>query len=54
VHEKAAQCLDQVQKMKTMIEVLIQKGVHDDQDAPQRIDLNEVLEEQIGLLKPKS
>jgi signal transduction histidine kinase len=51
VHQKAAQCLEQVQKMKTVIEVLIQKGVHDDEDSPQRIDVNELLEEQIGLLK---
>ena len=30
VHQKVGQCFEQVQKMKTMIEILIQKGIHDD------------------------
>ena len=51
VHQKIGKCLEQVQKMKTMIEGLIQKGIHDDQDGPQRIHLNEVLEEDLSLLK---
>jgi len=51
VHQKVGQCLEQIQKMKTMIEVLIQKGIHDDQDGPQRINLNDLLEEELALLK---
>ncbi len=51
VHQKVGKCLEQIQKMKTMIEVLIQKGIHDDQDGPQRIDLNDLLEEELSLLK---
>lgn len=48
--QKTAQCLDQVQKMKSMIEVLLQKGAHDDEDEPQSIDLNELLEEELSIL----
>jgi C4-dicarboxylate-specific signal transduction histidine kinase len=51
VHQKVGHCFEQIQKMKTMIEVLIQKGIHDDQDGPQRIDLNDLLEEELSLLK---
>ena len=50
-HQKIGQCLEQIQKMKTMIEVLIQKGIHDDQDGSQRINLNDLLEEELSLLK---
>jgi signal transduction histidine kinase len=51
VHQKVGQCLEQIQKMKTMIEDLIQKGVHDDEDGSQPINLNELLEEELSLLK---
>ena len=51
IHQKVGQCFDQIQKMKTMIESLAQKGIHDDQDGPQRIDLNDLLEEELSLLK---
>jgi two-component system NtrC family sensor kinase len=51
VHQKVGQCFDQIQKMKTMVEGLVQKGIHDDQDGPQRIDLNDILDEELSLLK---
>jgi two-component system NtrC family sensor kinase len=51
VHQKVGQCFDQIQKMKTMVEALVQKGIHDDQDGPQRIDLNDLLEEELSLQK---
>ena len=51
VLQKVGQCFEQVQKMKTMIETLIQKGIHDEQDGPQRINLNDLLEEELSLLK---
>jgi signal transduction histidine kinase len=51
IHKKVGQCFEQIQKMKTMVEVLVQKGIHDDQDGPQRIDLNDILDEELSLLK---
>jgi signal transduction histidine kinase len=50
IHQSVVHCLDQIQKMKTMIETLIQKGIHDDEDGPVEIDVNELLEEQLALL----
>jgi signal transduction histidine kinase len=51
LHQKVGQCFEQIQRMKTMVEVLVQKGIHDDQDGPQRIDLNDLLEEELSLQK---
>jgi signal transduction histidine kinase len=42
--------LEQIQKMKMMIEMLIQKGAHDEREGPGRIDLNGLLEEELSLL----
>ena len=43
-------CLGQIDKFKGMLDPLIQKGIHDEQDTPQPIHLNELLEEEISLL----
>lgn len=43
-------CLGQVDKFKGMLDLLIQKGIHDEQDTPQPINLNELLEEELSLL----
>ena len=51
LHQKVGQCFEQIQKMKTMVEVMVQKGIHDDQDGPQRIGLNDLLEEELSLQK---
>ena len=51
VYQKAGQCFEQIQKMKTILEGLVQKGIHDDLEEPQRIHLNELLEEELSLLK---
>jgi signal transduction histidine kinase len=47
---KTKQCLDQADKLRGMIEVLLQKGIHEDQDTPQAIDLNDLVEEELSLL----
>jgi signal transduction histidine kinase len=47
---KTKQCLDQADKLKGMIEVLLQKGIHEDQDTPQPVDLNDLLEEELSVL----
>jgi signal transduction histidine kinase len=43
-------CLGQIDKFKRMLDPLIQKGIHDEQDTPQPIHLNELLEEELSLL----
>jgi signal transduction histidine kinase len=43
-------CLGQIDKFRGMLELLIQKGVHDEQDSPQALQLNEILEEEISVL----
>jgi len=50
VKEKVSQCLEQMEKLKAMLEVLIQKGIHEDQDTLQPIHLNDLLEEELSLL----
>ncbi len=50
LNAKLEQCLEQMDKLKAMVEVLIQKGIHDDQEAPQPIHLNSLLEEELSLL----
>ncbi|MBI5969046.1 MAG: hypothetical protein HY882_14460 [Deltaproteobacteria bacterium] len=45
-----SQCLGQMEKLKAMLEVLMQKGIREDQDAPQPIHLNDLLEEELSLL----
>jgi signal transduction histidine kinase len=43
-------CLGQIDKFRGMLELLIQKGVHDEQVSPQALQLNEILEEELSLL----
>jgi len=43
-------CLGQMDKFRGMLELLIQKGVHDEQDSPQALQLNEILEEELSIL----
>jgi two-component system NtrC family sensor kinase len=50
VYERMEKCLEHVDRLKGMVEVLIQKGNHDEQDDPQDIQLNELLEEKLFLL----
>jgi len=50
IQAQMEKCLGQIDKFKGMLNPLIQKGVHDEQDAPQPIQLNELLEEEISLL----
>jgi signal transduction histidine kinase len=50
VQEQMEKCLGQIDKFKGMLDLLIQKGVHDEQDIPQNIHLNELLEEELALL----
>ena len=51
VQNQMEQCLEQIDNFKAMVEILIQKGVHEDQDTPQLIQLNDLLEEELSLLK---
>ncbi len=51
IQDQVEQCLEQIDNFKTMVEGLIQKGVHEDQDTPQMIQLNALLEEELSLLK---
>ena len=46
---KMAQCQEQLDKLKAMVEVLMQKGIHDENDASQPIYLNDLLDEEISL-----
>ncbi|MCX5909577.1 MAG: HAMP domain-containing sensor histidine kinase [Deltaproteobacteria bacterium] len=48
--EKVNQCLDQMDKLRTMIVVLMQRGLRQEQEAPEAIHLNPLLEEELALL----
>jgi len=50
IQDQLAKCLGQVDKFKGMLDLLIQKGIHDEQDTPQPVNLNELLEEEFSLL----
>ncbi len=50
IQSQVEKCLGQIDKFKWMLDPLIQKGIHDEQDTPQPIHLNELLEEEISLL----
>jgi len=50
LHAKMEQCLEQLSRLKAMIEILFKKGSREG-DEPQLIDLNELLEEQLSLLQ---
>jgi signal transduction histidine kinase len=46
---KTGQCLEQLDKMRALLETLMEKGIHDDQEGPQPIHLNDLLEEEVAL-----
>jgi signal transduction histidine kinase len=46
---KMRQCQEQLDKLKAMVEVLTQKGIHEEQEASQPIYLNNLLEEELSL-----
>jgi len=46
---KTGQCLEQLDKMRAILETLMGKGTHDDQEGPQAIYLNDLLEEELAL-----
>jgi len=46
---KADQCLEQLDKMRALLETLMERGIHDDQEGPQPIHLNDLLEEEVAL-----
>jgi signal transduction histidine kinase len=50
VQEQMEKCLGQMDQFREMLDGLIEKGIHDEQDAPQSISLNELLEEELSLL----
>jgi len=43
-------CLGQIDRFKGMLELLIRKGIHEEQEPPQSILLNDILEEELSLL----
>lgn len=47
---KTGQCLAEMDKLKALVEVLMHKAIHEDQETPQRIYLNNLLEEELSLL----
>jgi two-component system sensor kinase FixL len=46
---KMAQCQEQLDKLKAMVEVLMQKGIHDESESSQPIYLNDLLDEELSL-----
>lgn len=46
---KMAQCQDQLDKLKATVEVLMQKGIHDENETSQPIYLNDLLDEELSL-----
>jgi signal transduction histidine kinase len=48
---KAEQCMDQINKLRRMIDFLVQKGTHEDEEEVQGIDLNQLLDEELSLLR---
>jgi signal transduction histidine kinase len=50
VQDQMEKCLGQMDQFREMLDRLIRKGMHDEQDAPQSISLNELLEEELSLL----
>ncbi len=50
IQDQAKRCLGQIDTFKGMLDLLIQKGVHDEQDSPHPINVNKILEEELSLL----
>ncbi len=51
IQNHVEQCLEQIDSLKAMVETMIQKGVQEDQDTPRMIHFNNLLEEELALLK---
>jgi C4-dicarboxylate-specific signal transduction histidine kinase len=49
--EKVTQSLDQMDKLRALIETLMQRGMREEQEAPKPIQLNQLLEEELALLR---
>ena len=49
LNAKMAQCQEQLDKLKAAVEVLMQKGIHDENKASQPIYLNDLLYEELSL-----
>jgi len=49
ISTKIEKCVEQVERMKGLVETLIQKSSHDELDIPQMIYLNDLLEEELSL-----
>jgi len=49
--DQMEQCLEQIDKFKALVEILTRKGMHEEQDAPELIQLNDLLEEELSLLR---
>jgi signal transduction histidine kinase len=50
LQEQMDKCLGQIDRFKGLLEVLIQREIHDEQESPQPILLNDILEEDLSLL----
>jgi len=48
---KFEQCMDQISKLRGMIDFLAQKGAREEEEEAQGIDLNQLLEEELSLLR---
>jgi signal transduction histidine kinase len=46
-----AKCLEQLDQFQIILDVLLQKGMHDEQSEHQMVSLNELLEEELAILR---
>lgn len=50
IQEKVAQCLGQMDKLRALIDGLMQRGLREEQEGPVPVHLNQLLEEELSLL----
>jgi len=50
IQGQIAKCLEQLDQFQVTLDVLLQKGVHDDQSEHQMVSLNDLLEEELSIL----
>jgi signal transduction histidine kinase len=50
IQDQIAKCLEQVDQFQVILDVLLQKTVHDEQSENQMISLNDLLEEELAIL----
>ncbi len=50
IQEKVAQCLGQMDKLRMLIDGLMQRGLREEQEGPGPLHLNQLLEEELSLL----